>query len=495
MNNYRVGARPRSRTRHHGRVVCRSAGRCVHSAGRCVGHSVTAACASVRTTLVTAGRTLVHALSPVFARPGSWALWRERPRVIGYLLALDTAGALAVLLVLARGGLTALPGVDWVRAGVLAAAATLHLAATRQLEEQRRHDREPGRVHSTDLGTVWSVAAVLALPLPLALGCLLIGRAQRWPHARTPTYRYTASTAAVLLAGCLGHAAWRLAGPHPWTDRGLLGSVGVLVGAVAVGELYGLVQQVLVRTAVVLTLDLPRERPDRALLLTTARDELVGVGAIGLAVLAALALTHLPAATLLVAGLTIGAHRALGLHAELARVRADARLDAKTGVLNPLGWAEQAGRRLDQARRAGTPTAVLMVDADHFKQINDRFGHPTGDAVLREFGRVLRANTRARDVVARFGGEEFVVALPRTGRKDALALAEGIRRALAAAPCEANGHSLRISASIGVHTIQADADCDVDAAFEVADRAMYEAKAGGRNCVRSPGGAALARPQ
>lgn len=178
-----------------------------------------------------------------------------------------------------------------------------------------------------------------------------------------------------------------------------------------------------------------------------------------------------------------------------ARLHESSRRDGLTGLYNRTWFQEAFDRMLGEGRARGQPVSLLMVDLDHFKAINDRHGHLTGDQCLRWAAGRIAGAAGGDALVARFGGEEFVVALPRTGRKDALALAEGIRRALAAAPCEANGHSLRISASIGVHTIQADADCDVDAAFEVADRAMYEAKAGGRNCVRSPGGAALARPQ
>jgi diguanylate cyclase (GGDEF)-like protein len=127
-----------------------------------------------------------------------------------------------------------------------------------------------------------------------------------------------------------------------------------------------------------------------------------------------------------------------------------------------------------------------MVDLDHFKSINDQHGHLAGDDCLRWAARRIGRALRPHDaLLARFGGEEFVVVLPNHDLHDAVAVAEGVRRALVDEPCESQGLRLRISASIGVHTIAPDAIDDIDDALDTADKALYAAKANGRDCVRT----------
>ena len=129
---------------------------------------------------------------------------------------------------------------------------------------------------------------------------------------------------------------------------------------------------------------------------------------------------------------------------------------------------------------------MILLDADHFKSINDRHGHLVGDDCLRWAARRIGRALRPHDaLLARFGGEEFVVVLPDHDLRAAVAVAEDVRRALIAEHWESEGTRLEISASIGVHTIAPDASDDIDDALDTADKALYAAKANGRDCVRT----------
>ncbi|MCJ2023985.1 GGDEF domain-containing protein [Methylobacterium sp. J-067] len=125
-----------------------------------------------------------------------------------------------------------------------------------------------------------------------------------------------------------------------------------------------------------------------------------------------------------------------------------------------------------------------MIDIDHFKHINDLYGHATGDAVIRQVEQILREAVRTTDKVARFGGEEFVVLLRDTDLNGAAVLADQIRQTVANTVFEPEGKCLRATISIGIAETEF-IDGDIDHTIERADRALYAAKSGGRNCVRS----------
>ena len=128
--------------------------------------------------------------------------------------------------------------------------------------------------------------------------------------------------------------------------------------------------------------------------------------------------------------------------------------------------------------------ALLMFDLDHFKRVNDSFGHETGDLVLQAFCRRAEAQLRPDDLFGRLGGEEFAALLRVQDVAQAQEVAERIRLALAQAPVEAAGRSVPVTVSVGVALLRPGADAGTAAGpFEVADRALYAAKAGGRNRV------------
>jgi diguanylate cyclase (GGDEF)-like protein len=169
-------------------------------------------------------------------------------------------------------------------------------------------------------------------------------------------------------------------------------------------------------------------------------------------------------------------------HAELEH---RARTDAKTGLANHVHWREMAERELARAREDVTPIAVLIVDIDHFKTINDVHGHLVGDEVIFAVARQLTDGLRPRDLVGRFGGEEFVVLLSGTDLQQAHAAAERFRQRISELdlPTGTGGRRVRATVSVGIasHPVNGDSLHEL---LDAADRAMYAAKRAGRNCVR-----------
>jgi diguanylate cyclase (GGDEF)-like protein len=159
-----------------------------------------------------------------------------------------------------------------------------------------------------------------------------------------------------------------------------------------------------------------------------------------------------------------------------------ARIDPLTGVKNRLALNEAANQLLAQAGRSGSELGVLMIDADHFKSVNDRFGHGGGDKVLLALVDSIRVTLRGGNVIGRIGGEEFVVLAPDTALDQALVLGERIRSRVEATPLLVDGHLVRLTVSIGATTARPD-ERDVPALLKRADAALYQAKRAGRNRV------------
>ncbi|MEN3112277.1 GGDEF domain-containing protein [Uliginosibacterium paludis] len=184
---------------------------------------------------------------------------------------------------------------------------------------------------------------------------------------------------------------------------------------------------------------------------------------------------------LLATGLVIRrSHRAVfSAQAALHRM---AMTDELTGVFNRRAFMEEAARAREAARQAGTALSVLMIDCDHFKQVNDRYGHAVGDEVLQGATRCWREALREPDRLARLGGEEFCVLLPGLAAEDAEGVAERLRQLSAGAQVSAREPALRVTVSIGVASLSAQ-DADWQSLLARADRALYRAKEEGRNRV------------
>ena len=165
------------------------------------------------------------------------------------------------------------------------------------------------------------------------------------------------------------------------------------------------------------------------------------------------------------------------------RLRETSILDTLTGCATRQHGLERLAIELKRAGRSGSAVAVMMVDLDHFKEINDRFGHNVGDTVLSAAGRTMLQTLRASDVRSRWGGEEFLIVLPETALEPARQVAEGLLRRLIETPVHTRAGTIRISASAGL-TLARPGEDDLEALIGRADRALYKAKADGRGCVR-----------
>lgn len=159
------------------------------------------------------------------------------------------------------------------------------------------------------------------------------------------------------------------------------------------------------------------------------------------------------------------------------------RLDGLTGLFNRNTFVELAKQELDRALRQGSATAILLLDLDYFKLINDTWGHPAGDAVLRNVALVASATVRSTDLVGRLGGEEFIVLLPGTSLDAARKLAEKLRLRLQASPTPWESSSISATVSIGLAGTLASEKRSFDALYIEADKALYIAKLRGRNRV------------
>ena len=154
--------------------------------------------------------------------------------------------------------------------------------------------------------------------------------------------------------------------------------------------------------------------------------------------------------------------------------------DALTGALDRHSLEAHGRRAVEHAAADARPLALLLIDIDHFKEFNDRFGHAAGDHMLKRIAAEIMATARVTDFTYRYGGEEFVVIAEGAKGDDALALAERIRRAIAGAPMR--DEAMRVTASIGVAICPGDAT-DYDKLFDIADKRLYEAKTAGRDRV------------
>ena len=196
----------------------------------------------------------------------------------------------------------------------------------------------------------------------------------------------------------------------------------------------------------------------------------------------------------------------------MSRDRADennrvlAALDPLTGVANRRSLIAALDRDVARAQRMREPMALMMVDIDHFKDVNDQYGHPAGDRVLCSVVNVLRQRVRAQDLVGRYGGEEFMVLLPDTGLAGAEQLARALCKAVEESRCPADGvpgPGIAVTVSIGVFGGRLESGDSWDMLIAAADRALYQAKNNGRNRVEVATGlrrpsaqlAALAHPE
>ncbi len=192
----------------------------------------------------------------------------------------------------------------------------------------------------------------------------------------------------------------------------------------------------------------------------------------------------------------IAIHRDISADKDLAaRMARLANTDGLTGLYNRRHLMERMEQELARARRYSRPLCLMLVDLDHFKRVNDRFGHLVGDEVLAGSAQVIREVSRASDLVGRYGGEEFVVVLPETAVEKAEPVAERLCRRLAGKRFNARADEVELAVTCSIGLAEFSAEGDTDSLIGAADAALYAAKAAGRDRVEVAGKATPAEPQ
>ncbi len=368
------------------------------------------------------------------------------------------------------------------------------------VEATRRGGVPPPGTH--DLLTAWWLPAALLLPPEYALlGPVLIGAYAYWRARQGPLYWRAFTAASLGLAGAasslLFHSLFSLVHPHgPWLRDPVM-----VVGAACCAGLFVLVNALLIGLAARAAREAvpwPRVLWPHASWSRAARDfESLLVDAAGLCagVLVTIACTLSWAMLVVALPPVILLQRSL-LHQQL---RAAAQSDPKTGLLNAVAWQREAEQRIRRARRAGGAAAILLVDIDHFKRVNDTYGHLAGDELLSATASTLGQHVRACDVLGRFGGEEFVAVLPGAGQQEACHIAERLRGRVRDIAVAARGavsprdtvsprETVTVTVSIGVAALGVDGG-DLFELLAAADAALYRAKKSGRDrvCTLPPG--------
>lgn len=168
---------------------------------------------------------------------------------------------------------------------------------------------------------------------------------------------------------------------------------------------------------------------------------------------------------------------------ELLALREQVITDPLTGLFNVRHFRSVLDIELERTHRTGISTALMMIDLDHFKQVNDLWGHEVGNQVLKLTARLIGQATRQLDIQCRYGGEEFVVILPSTSLLLASQVAERLRELIAVAEIEVEGNILQVTASIGISVCLANQMSSADLLIKEADACLYQAKEKGRNQV------------
>ncbi|WP_240974178.1 GGDEF domain-containing protein [Nonomuraea composti] len=329
---------------------------------------------------------------------------------------------------------------------------------------------------SRDLLSAWWLPVALLLPpvyalfAPIVLQILLQVRVRA-----TVVYRRVFSSAAIGLAGCTASFVFHGLVADPWTLS--QGGGSLILFAVASAVLFSLLNIALIAIAAHTANPDSAWREvlwDRESVLLDVVELCLGVTvSISCGLNLGLLILALPPVVLL--------QRSL-LHAQL---QAAARTDAKTGLLNAAAWQREADTEIVRARRTGDTLALLIIDIDHFKRVNDAHGHLVGDQVLVGVASMLRSQLRDYDVVGRFGGEEFVVLLPGADIDEARQVAERLRVRIGHMAIPVDDTLVRVTISAGVALMSVHGDDLIDL-LTAADLALYRAKELGRDRVCIP---------
>jgi len=404
------------------------------------------------------------------SRITAWSIW-ELPRwlaaLVAGIIAIYAAAICAALLV------TPVQAGDLRLFGVLLACGAFAVELTRRAGEPGGLDR--------DVYAIWDLPAAVLLP-PLYTLIVPIPRMMltQWRIRRSHLHRRAYTAASVGLAYAAASLVFHTAAP-------VLGSQGADTGshvvmwtllAGACGLLRLAINDGLVLTAVKGSAPTTSLRP-----LIVGHEALHNtIAELCLGVLVAFAAAHGAFVLFYALPLVILLQRSLR-HAQLVNA---SRIDSKTGLLNAATWQREAAREVSRAARKHTPVAVAMLDIDHFKKVNDTYGHLAGDAVLAAIAAAARALLREYDIIGRFGGEEFAILLPHTSLAEATQVTERLRATIPRITIPGGGPvspvPSGVTVSIGV-AASAGAKRDLVDFLAAADHALYQAKNAGRNRV------------
>jgi diguanylate cyclase (GGDEF)-like protein len=404
--------------------------------------------------------------------------------VVAYILLVDVA-AVAVLVSTAR--LTPITPRALVWCALLIAGLIVHKEASHGIERIREIATE-GSPH-TELQSIWIFAALLLLPPPLVAVVIVTGFGYSWLRVyqrRPPLHRKVFSASTVILAAWTGGMMLALAADIRHDPAGqpaivaLAGPLGLAI-LVVTALLYWLINYALVVGVIIMTN--PHNTGRQAL--GHATEQLLIWAGVGLGTAVALIMTTRPWLLPILLLTVLALH--LGLL--LPQFQKAARTDSKTGLATLEFWHQFAGRELARAQATHATLGILIIDLDHFKQINDRYGHLSGDHVLRAVAKAMRSEVRNFDLIARFGGEEFAILMPGITADSIVPAAERVRLAInqVTVTVESIGGGTvtidKLTASVGAALYPATAT-DLTALVMSADAALYAAKDSGRNQAR-----------
>jgi diguanylate cyclase (GGDEF)-like protein len=401
-----------------------------------------------------------------------WQLWAG-PRPMQWFVLAVNAAILVICVALVTTA--QINGTDLKRFAVLLLLGVLFEEGANRVEHLRarlaatRHD---------DMTSVWTFAAALVLPPTMVVALVVAIRSHMWFRFQrrngTVAYRHV-FTSATILAACF--SAQLVLASTGVALAGRSSGVSVLVGLLVAVAAYTVVNHGLLYGAIRLALG-PVNPPG---FFSQWQNNALELATLCLASLTGLALLHQPWLTVLVLPSMVVLQRTtLTKELEIA-----ATTDSKTGLLNAVTWHQLAHRELARAQREKQSAALLIIDMDNFKLINDTHGHLVGDAVLKAVAGCLTDELRGYDAVGRFGGEEFVALLADSDAVTAVAVSDRVLaqvRKLSVETRDGGGLVTGMSASIGI-ACYPDQGTELEDLLHAADGALYRAKSAGRDRV------------
>jgi diguanylate cyclase (GGDEF)-like protein len=404
-----------------------------------------------------------------------WELWALPGEARLLLVAIEAAACLLATVGIARAHPTATD----LRRLLLMAVLSLVLANLVNRVEQSHRRLADGP--TVDAASVWIFAGALLLPAGYAALLSAVIYAHTLVHRRNDRawqpHRIVVAAATMVLAALAASATFQSARQLDHLPAGAAPAVGVLAAMAA----YRIVNDVLIAAIIYLAARPPRLRD----VLLKPDDRAVEIAMMILGAFTAQAIIQMPWLTPAVLVLIVVMYRGL----LVKKLEVAATTDGKTGLLNATAWRALAQRHLWRAIREDQAAAMLMIDLDRFKALNDQHGHLVGDLALKAVAESLKHELRDYDAVGRYGGEEFAVMLPNAGSNAGMRVAERLRQRIeACAISDEGGQSVPLTGSIGVATHPTHGAA-LDELIRAADAALYAAKAAGRNAVRLADGA------